>query len=76
MQSQDMTDLRQIEWIKQRLQTALNTLEEIGDSSEYQALKALIVKKTGGQELEDLIDDANRFSEGVDDLEAQAKRKE
>jgi hypothetical protein len=47
MQSKDMTDLRQIEWIKQRLQTALATLEEISDSSEYQALKALTVEEPG-----------------------------
>lgn len=47
MQSQDMTDLRQIEWIKQRLETAIGALEETGESFEYNALKAFIVERTG-----------------------------
>lgn len=76
MQSQDMTDLRQIEWIKQRLETVIDALEEIGESSEYNALKALIVAKTGGLELEDVIRNASRFSKGVDDIETQAEEQE
>jgi hypothetical protein len=76
MYSQNMADLRQIEWIKQRLETALDALQDISQSSEYDDLKALIVEKTGGLELEDVIMDANRFSKGVDDLEMQAQGEE
>lgn len=76
MEYSNMTDLRQIEWIKQRLETAIDTLQEIGESSEYEALKALIVEKTGGLELEDVLQDANRFRKGVDDLETQAEGEE
>jgi hypothetical protein len=48
-------------------------LQDINQSSEYDDLKALIVEKTGGLELEDVIMDANCFSKGVDDLETQAE---
>src|SRR4028119_2309171 len=76
MHSQNVTDLRQMEWIKQRLEIALDALEDRSQSSEYDDLKALIVEKTGGLELEDVIMDANRFSKGVDDLEMQAQGEE
>lgn len=76
MEYSNMTDLRQIEWIKQRLETAIDTLQEIGESSEYNALKTSIVAKTGGLVLEDVIREANRFSKGVNDLETQAEGEE
>lgn len=72
MRLEDMTDLRQIEFVKSQLETAIDALQEIKDSDEYQALKALIVEKTGGLELEDVLNHANQFSRGLDDLEASA----
>ncbi len=72
MKYSDMTDLRQIESAKAQLETALDALQELAESSEYEALKELIVKHTGGLELEDVLRDARRFSKGVDDLEAMA----
>lgn len=76
MKYSNMTDLRQIEWIKQRLETALDVLEETRESPEYNALKAFIVAKTGGLELEDVVRDANRFNKGVDDLKKQAEEED
>lgn len=72
MQSQDMTDLRQIEFVKSQIDIAVDALQEINDSPEYQALKESIIAKTGGLELEDVLRDAQRFSRGVDDYEAIA----
>lgn len=76
MEYSDLTDLRQIEWLKSQLETAIDALDTIKDSPEYVALKDLIVKQTGGLELEDVLKDANRFSKGVDDLEAIALQEE
>jgi hypothetical protein len=69
-------DLRHIEFVKSQLETAIDALQEIKDSDEYQALKDLIVEKTGGLELEDVLNHANRFSQGLDDLEAVALAEE
>lgn len=72
MQCDNLTDLRQIESAKTQLETALDVLEGFVESSEYKALKELIVKRTRGLELEDVLMDARRFSEGLDDLEVIA----
>lgn len=67
-----MTDLRQVEYVKSQLETAIDYLQEIADSNEYQSLKPLVLAKTGGLELEDILMQVNRFSKGVDDLDAIA----
>lgn len=76
MKLEDMTDLRQIEFVKSQLETAIDALQEIKDSEKYEALKALIIEKTGGLELEDVLNHANQFSRGLDDLEASALSEE
>lgn len=72
MKYDNLTDLRQIESAKAQFETALDVLEDFAESPEYEALKELIVKHTGGLELEDVLMDARRFSKGLDDLEATA----